>query len=94
MSDYTLYVWGNSIYLDSFDCLTEWIVRRAFKSRYLTKNMRSNPSTTDPPNPANTSPIGEEKESLDKILDSCSVEALKMVLLILRARQNNAGRGT
>ncbi|MCX6896016.1 MAG: hypothetical protein NTZ16_11065 [Verrucomicrobia bacterium] len=39
-------------------------------------------------------PIREDTESLAKLLESSSIEALQMVLMILRAQQNNTGRGT
>jgi len=56
--------------------------------------MKSNPPSHINPTSAEAAPKAEATESLDVLLDSCSVEVLKMALLILRGQQNDTGRGT
>jgi len=56
----------------------------------MTSNALNNSDTAF----AEVGPKGEDAESLAEILDSCPVEALKMVLMILRAQQNTTGPGT
>ena len=57
--------------------------------------MTSNGENNHDPAMVETVPKGEDVESLATFLDSCSVEALKMVLQILQALQKHkTGLGT
>ena len=67
-------------------CYSEWFAPQLFKFQRTCAGMEPKTRNLDPT--FRQEIVQEDAESLETLLDSCSIEVLKMVLLVLRARQN------